>query len=199
MSDPFVPGTFQSKGGDWHNGKSEFAHAHAGAKTLVLEQRADNRAVVTITYQLNGKTIVERWTSDPDWPLPPPWAMAKQPVPPHPSIEPTLTDFGSVPVGEQRDALVTVRNEGSATSVPMFRLEGDGFSLPNTDKECARELNAAASCTLTVRFRPQRVGLASGALRVRLSPGPEVAAGLTGVGGTLDAAAPEGGMDGGSD
>jgi hypothetical protein len=60
---PFDPGTFQSMGGRWAGGKSRFAHAEVGAKTLVLERRGDNTALVRITYQREGKTIVETWES----------------------------------------------------------------------------------------------------------------------------------------
>jgi hypothetical protein len=200
MSVTFAPDTYRSGGGDWHNGSSDFAHANAGAKTLVLEQREDGGADVTITYQLNGKTIVERWTADPlRGEIP--WTNPPRPVP-RVSISPGTVDYGVVPVGEQRDAIFTVENVGIVAGPPVFTLDGefDGLVLAFSSNGCLLILDPGKTCAVTVRFRPRKIGVIAAGLKVRIEQGPEATAALTGVGAVADAGGPDTGPgDGGAD
>lgn len=197
LSGPFDPGTYHSTGGGWHNGQSRFAHAGAGAKTLVLERLVDGSATVIITYQLDGKTIVERWQSDSRWGRTVPWS------PPAPvrrvALSPGTTDFGVVPVGQQREALVELRNEGTASVTPEVALTGEGFLFPIPGNTCASLLTPGSTCLLTVRFRPQQVGAVVGSLTARIAGITPVTATLLATAATPDAGAPDAGTDAGSD
>jgi hypothetical protein len=194
LSGPFDPGTYHSTGGRWYNGKSQFAHARGGAKTLVLERLVDGSATVIVTYQLDGKTIVERWNSDPQrgkvpWNPPPPVRRV--------ALSPGSTDFGVVPVGQQRDALVELRNVGAASGTPEIAMTGEGFELPGNT--CLQLVTPGTGCILTVRFRPQRVGAVVGSLTARIAGSTPVVAALLATAATPNAGTADAGTDAGSD
>ena len=59
--DPFHAGTFSSPRGEWTGTGQYFSHAGTGAKTMVIEHLDDDTALLRITYQRAGKTVVEIW------------------------------------------------------------------------------------------------------------------------------------------
>jgi hypothetical protein len=185
LSVPFDPGTFRSTGGG-DNG-SPFAHARAGAKVLVLEQRDDGGADVTITYQRDGKTIVERWKSTDRVP----WTRPPRP-PARAFLAPSAIDFGPVPVGGQRDFIATLQNAGTGTGSPVLAVTGGPFELAGNS---CPTLNAGMTCLVTVRFRPREAGSMAGTLKAAIVPGPETSAELRGVGVVPDAGALDAGAD----
>jgi hypothetical protein len=77
----------------------------------------------------------------------------------------TAQDFGSVTLGAAASVrTVTISNTGSALMTGLAATtSGSGFSATST---CTSTLATGASCTVTLRFLPTTVGVASGGLSV---------------------------------
>jgi len=172
---PFEPGTFVSKGGSRVRSGGSFAHAEAGAKTLVLEQQDDNSALVRITYQRGGKTIVETWTNVPASGFP--WAKPNDIPMLRPSA--TLHDFGSVMPGESSMTSIQVSNRTEQPFSAQTTVTGDGFAVHSSD--CGAP-QAVPRCTVQISFRPPSRGLFSGVLTVTPRLGSPVTVALSGAG-----------------
>jgi hypothetical protein len=86
-------------------------------------------------------------------------------------------DFGDVPVGEYREALVELRNQGidpiSVSAAGLASESDPGFSLTSTS---ARAIAPGAALRLPVRFVASAPGAATGTLRVSSSVGPRAIA-----------------------
>ena len=70
----FSPGTYASQGGQWVNGRDVFPHDTGTGKTLVIERDSEGKGTVRITYQRNGRTVIETWSLAPSYGQPVPWA-----------------------------------------------------------------------------------------------------------------------------
>jgi len=149
-----------------------------------LKQRDDGGADLTITYELDGKHIVEHWQSRSA-----PWTRPPPPVPRVSLLD--QIDFGDVPVGGQRDFSLSVTNKGTGSGVLGLAVSGDAFVLQGNG--CPAELNRGADCLVTVRFRPQQAGSTMGTLRATIDPGPEATTVLIGTGVERDAGPPDAG------
>ncbi|MEV5848741.1 choice-of-anchor D domain-containing protein [Streptomyces sp. NPDC051985] len=104
-----------------------------------------------------------------------------------PVVSPASYDFGQVnisPVSDTPEHDITVTNPNSqAIDLGAVTLPADsGFSA--VTGTCGSRLEAGASCTETVRFRPSRLGAASARLTVA-SGGKSYPADLTGTGKAL--------------
>jgi hypothetical protein len=94
------------------------------------------------------------------------------------SISPTPVDFGTVTVGQHRDANVTLTNSGigpliinGSVAVPRgLDVQGSGFSLQSGAIEGAT-INPSASVSLVLRFVPSAVGAADGTLVIESNAG----------------------------
>jgi hypothetical protein len=78
-------------------------------------------------------------------------------VVPAATVSPTRLAFGSVPVGQTSGAMVaTLRNDGAVSfAVNSISLTGTYASWFSQTNNCPANLPAGASCTVSVRFRPQ--------------------------------------------
>jgi len=182
---PFEPGTFVSTGGRWINGSGRISHSEGRAKRLVLEQRPDNSALVRITYQRGGKTIVETWQQAPDRTFP--WATllpGPQPV----RLSHTQYDFGAVPLQTSRSVSVSVVGDLPATTT--VTLVGDGYTMSH---DC---VGPRPGCSIELQFRPTSPGLAEGTLTVTPPPAAPMTVRLSGWGFELRDAGPDAAGDG---
>jgi len=78
-------------------------------------------------------------------------------VVPAAAVSPTRLAFGSVAVGQTSGAMVaTLRNDGVVSfAVNSISLTGSYASWYSQTNNCPANLAAGASCTISVRFRPQ--------------------------------------------
>ncbi len=80
------------------------------------------------------------------------------------SLSPARVDFGSVVVGADATASVTLQNTGTAAlAVSSIGVSGSFFSQSNG---CGTSLAAGASCSISIRYAPGSIGAHSGALSV---------------------------------
>jgi hypothetical protein len=180
----FTPGTFTSPGGQWVGAPGVFRHAGVGAKTLVLRHVIGGHGLVTITYERNGKKVVETWKaslgSDVQW---------TTPAEPHVEIRANRTgsDFGSVYLGQEwaQADVVRVTNVGNrpvsatlATSNPAFSATTNCSDVPPN-----------AECRIDVTFRPRVAGPINAELTITPGPGKPITVSLTGTGLVPDAGA----------
>jgi len=180
----FTPGTFTSPGGQWVGAPGVFRHAGVGAKTLVLRHVIGGQGLVTITYERNGKKVVETWKaslgSDVQW---------TTPAEPHVEIRANRTafDFGSVYLGEEsvQADVVRVTNVGNRPVSATLATSNAAFSATSN---CS-EVLPNAECRIDVTFRPQVAGPISAELTITPGPGMPIIVNLTGAGQVPDAGA----------
>lgn len=182
---PFKVGLHRSTGGTLQ-GSWDFPHVGAGPKTMVIERRSDDSAVVRISYQRGGKTIVETWAGKgqnlPERHL---WG---DPPPPRFEVRlnlPTWREPLVVEVGKSHSGTIPLGNFGNrpVTVLPAV-LEGDGFKLKGTT--CG-ELQPRTGCTFTVEFAPTSVGAVGAKLTVMAPPAHPVSLRFVGEGILRDA------------
>ena len=85
-------------------------------------------------------------------------------------------DIGSVSVGTTSVSTFTLTNRGGATSgIPMVSVETSLATLPNpvTVTGCNGALPPSASCILTIRVTPPKLGLFQATVRIAANPGTE--------------------------
>jgi hypothetical protein len=149
----FVPGTYLSTGGAWYTGSGTFAHAQAGAKTLVLDTDPAGQPRARITYQRDGKPVVEVWAIGPSgsgqsfpWATPPPVPLTRL------AWLPSSQDFGSVPLGAKANFVFTLHNASgpSATHITLPLPEGSAFTWTSTCNSLAPD----QTCIVDVTFTP---------------------------------------------
>jgi len=182
---PFTAGFHRSTGGSLE-GSWDFPHVGAGPKTMVIERRSDDSAVVRISYQRGGKTIVETWAGKgenlPDQHL---WG---DPPPPRFEVRlemPTWREPLVVEVGKSQSGPIRFHNVGNRpVTVTQAILEGEGFQLKGST--CG-DLQPSASCTFTVEFAPASVKAVRGKLTVTAPPAHPVSGTFVGAGRLGDA------------
>lgn len=98
-------------------------------------------------------------------------------------LSPNSLDFGSVTVGVQKTASVTVSNSrGSTAHITQITATGAGFSVVNAPA-MPLALPAGTSATLTVGFKPSSAGAASGGLSILFNgKTPSISYSMTGTG-----------------
>ena len=104
----------------------------------------------------------------------------------------SLPDFGRIPVGATKSAIVTIQRDGelSATGITA-NLSGEGFRFvggeyPGQGGNCGSEIGLhETSCSLALEFAPALVGMATGVISVQYFDGvqpQQVEANLRGEG-----------------
>lgn len=100
------------------------------------------------------------------------------------ALDATVVDFGQVVEYATNVSSVEIRNTGSAAlELTGFELAGGGGAFGVSERTCETRLAAGASCTVTLRFSPSRVGGVDGELRVtHNAPGSPSSVRLLGTG-----------------
>jgi hypothetical protein len=104
-------------------------------------------------------------------------------TPPPIAVSPSSLSFGSQLVGTTSSALaVKVSNNGTSATTVSFAASGD-FAQTNNCPVSPATLASAASCTISVTFKPTATGIRNGAITVSdpLPGSPQIVA-LTGTG-----------------
>jgi len=187
-SAPFKAGVYRSKGGSAMGSGWPFPQAAAGAKTMVIERQPDDSAIVRISYQRAGKTIVETWAGKlvrPEfgqsmWEGPPPPHFALRLFPPNPMVPPLSVQLGSS--GSVEVGLWNVGNQ--PLPAPTTVVEGEGFRVQGTT--CG-ELPPANHCKISLEFRPTSAGSVLGRLTITAAPAAPVSFTQPAYGYVLDA------------
>src|SRR6185436_12566273 len=90
-----------------------------------------------------------------------------------------VSDFGAVGLGSNAQRVFTVRNIGGGSVAAMtfaapgapFAWSGSSGAFPGTNGTCGLTLNAGATCTVDVTFKPTVVGDVSALLSLTYSDG----------------------------
>jgi hypothetical protein len=81
-------------------------------------------------------------------------------------------DFGQVVQYGTNERTLAIRNSGSATlRLESIEVRGGDGAFGITDRGCAAELAAGASCAVSLRFSPSRLGSAEARLEIRHNAG----------------------------
>jgi hypothetical protein len=103
-----------------------------------------------------------------------------------PAVEPIQISFGSVPVGTTAPTRsVTLSNNGGPLSISSIGITGPYASWFAQTNNCGAILNAWASCTIRVTFKPLASGGGWASLSIATSATP-LSVGLTGTGTTAN-------------
>jgi hypothetical protein len=181
----FVPGTYASTGGSWYTGNGTFAHALAGAKTLVLDTDTAGQPRVRITYQRDGKPVVEVWAVDPSgpgqsfpWATPPPVPVTRL------AWLPDSQDFGTVPLGETAKFAFTLHNASGPqpADLKVTLPQASGF----TSTTSCISLAPDQTCTVDVTFTPTSTEVVSAQIIASARDVAPVTATVTGRGVRLE-------------
>jgi hypothetical protein len=99
---------------------------------------------------------------------------------------PAPVTFGSVTVGAtSTSTTVTVTNAGAAAATGVSFTNSNAAEFIVSANTCTATINAGASCTLSVAFKPSAAGARSGTLTVNRSGGAGLAIGMSGTGGAV--------------